>query len=123
MNMPEAEAWTAMCLMLHKMCPRYCGIAGGSYDGDILVRRIIESVDKELANKIALVPLSVFTHQVLHGFCTIYPPLSEVMKLWDLILAFGVHMSTIFTACMVILRRDEILVAKYVLVHLKHICF
>lgn len=113
-TMPEAEAWASMVAMITKMCPRYCGLNGGSYDGDILVRRIIEAVDPTLAQKIALVPLSVFTHQVLQGFCTIYPPLSEILKLWDLMLSFGMHMTTIFTACMIILRRDEILSAKYV---------
>jgi len=113
-NMPEVEAWTAMCIMMEKMCPRYSGLYGGSYDGDILVRRIIESVDAPLAVKLALVPLSVFTHQVIHGFCTVYPPLSEILKLWDLILAFGAHMSTIFAACMIIIRRDELLSSSYV---------
>lgn len=112
-NMPEVEAWAAMCIMMEKMCPRYSGLYGGSYDGDILVRRIIESVDAPLAAKLALVPLSVFTHQVIHGFCTVYPPLSEILKLWDLILAFGAHMSTIFAASMIIIRRDELLSSTY----------
>jgi hypothetical protein len=112
-NMPEVEAWAAMCIMIEKMCPRYCGLYGGSYDGDVLVRRIIEVVDPTLAARLVLVPLTVFTHQVLHGLCTIYPPLSEVLKLWDLIMSFGVHMSTIFAACMIVLRRNEILSAEY----------
>lgn len=113
-TMPEAEAWAAMCIMMEQMCPRYCGLHNGSSDGDVLVRRIVESVDPILYKKIQHLSLNIFTHQVLHGLCTVYPPLTEVLKLWDLMLAFGVHMSTIFTACMIILRRDEILAMKYV---------
>lgn len=38
-----------------------------------------------------------------------YPPLDEVIKLWDLMLVFGVHLNVIFTTARIAMQRDDFL--------------
>ena len=41
-----------------------------------------------------------------------YPPLDEIVRLWDIMLAFGVHMNVMFTVARIALQRDDFLNAK-----------
>lgn len=47
--------------------------------------------------------------QYILSFSGATPPLSELLKLWDFFLAFGIHMNVICVAAQIMLAREQIL--------------
>jgi len=80
-----------------------------------LLERCLESVDPILQNHIVKSRQSgawLYTQYVM-ALNTSIPPgrrtLEEAVKLWDFLMAFGVHLNIIFTAARITLLRDDIL--------------
>ncbi|XP_049852554.1 putative mitotic check point protein BUB2 isoform X1 [Schistocerca gregaria] len=113
-NMPEIEAFYTFYHFIVDRCPRYCGNQMGALDGDSLVQQILKLVDPKLFSYLEKnsVQLCVFSHPALQSILTNTPPLEEVLKLWDWLFMYGVHMAVIFLVCILLVRREEILVAE-----------
>jgi len=47
----------------------------------------------------------------MYGLNSNYPPLDEVVKLWDLMFAFGVHLNVIITVARIVMQRTDLLAA------------
>ena len=45
-------------------------------------------------------------------FCACTPPLSQVLHLWDFLLAYGVHMNILCVVAQLFLMRDDLLSSK-----------
>lgn len=108
-NMPEIFSYFALYNLFNLKCPRYCGDGSGSSDGDYLVVEIIKVIDPTLYEKLKNEKISIFTHPIIHSLLTASPPLNEVFKLWDLMLAFQIQMIIFYTVSMILLERDNIL--------------
>lgn len=44
--------------------------------------------------------------------CACTPPLEEVLKLWDFLLAYGVHLNVLCVIAQLILMREDVIEAK-----------
>eukprot|EP01117_Protostelium_nocturnum_P019967 TRINITY_DN8791_c0_g1_i1.p1 TRINITY_DN8791_c0_g1~~TRINITY_DN8791_c0_g1_i1.p1 ORF type:complete len:359 (+),score=111.25 TRINITY_DN8791_c0_g1_i1:84-1160(+) len=86
----------------------------GAFEGVKLVDEVMKIVDPELylhliskehkADVYAMGPVLSF------GACT--PPLEELLKLWDLFIAFGAHLNIVCVVAQIVIGREEILAAE-----------
>lgn len=110
---PQAFALYYKLLMVHM--PRYITpTLDGAMDGVKLVELVLESVDKKLseslANSMASAKIYALPSILTLSACT--PSLNEVLKLWDFLFSFGIHMNVILVVAQLILIRTEIINSK-----------
>lgn len=56
----------------------------------------------------------IYAFPLLLTMCSCVPPLDEVLKLWDFLIAFGFHLAVLCTLAQYILIRDKIIASpKY----------
>eukprot|EP00735_Rhodelphis_limneticus_P003685 TRINITY_DN15187_c0_g1::TRINITY_DN15187_c0_g1_i1::g.30686::m.30686 TRINITY_DN15187_c0_g1::TRINITY_DN15187_c0_g1_i1::g.30686 ORF type:complete len:320 (-),score=7.17,sp/Q55EP9/BUB2_DICDI/45.55/9e-78,RabGAP-TBC/PF00566.13/4.5e-36 TRINITY_DN15187_c0_g1_i1:39-998(-) len=111
-TMPEVEAFSCFHQFVHERCPTYMlpRLAGVTV-GCELLDEVLDVVDAPLAAHLRAKGLKA----QIYGFASILslsactPPLVELLKLWDLMMAFGVHMNVLFVAAQVVLLRNELL--------------
>ena len=89
--MPEPDAFFAFVALLRRV-PRYTrGSLRGVHHACRLVGEVMREVDPELSSVLeeqGLIP-KVYAFSVLMSFLTSVPPLVEVLRVWDVLLAFG----------------------------------
>ncbi|CAM9816823.1 unnamed protein product [Discosporangium mesarthrocarpum] len=96
--MPEVDAFFCFNSLLTRHMPRYVAAnLDGVHEGCALVDRVLAAVDPVLFNYLE----SKFLTGALYAFPLILslhaciPPLEEVVKLWDVMFAFGVHLEVL----------------------------
>eukprot|EP00736_Rhodelphis_marinus_P008975 Rmarinus@m.7296 len=111
-TMPEVEAYHCYMEFMRRRCPTYVlPNLEGAFLGCQLLEEVVEAVDPELSKYLRSKQLSA----QVYGFPSIFslsgctPTLAELVKLWDVMLAFGVHMNVMFVAAQVLTLRHELL--------------
>jgi hypothetical protein len=92
--MSELDAFYAFSAFVTEKTPLYWVSSHiGANAGCKLVDAVLSVVDPQLAAHLsATTPGAyVYAFHCVSGFCSTIRPLSEVMKLWDFLLAFGPH--------------------------------
>jgi cell cycle arrest protein BUB2 len=108
----EAQAYALLTRLLSQHIPTYLSptMAG--------VHRGLELVDKILAEvepKLSAYLLGQGLHAKIYAFssvltlCACTPPLPEVLKLWDFLFAFGVHLNIICVVAQLLMLKDKLL--------------
>jgi cell cycle arrest protein BUB2 len=109
--MTEVDAFFAFKHFLGNNCPRYVTKSlVGVHDGHKLADMVLQVCDPQLHEFLA--------QQQLSAEMTLFPtilslsvnrrPMSEVLKLWDVLLAYGVHLNIVFIVANLILIREII---------------
>jgi cell cycle arrest protein BUB2 len=110
--MPEADAFFAYARFIQVHCPRYVlKNMDGCYKGCEILERIVRCIDPELYAHLIGRRLT-FVLFAFPAVCTMMAsmkPLEEVLRMWDAMLAFGVHLSLVMYACHIVLMRDDLL--------------
>lgn len=110
--MPELDAFYAFSNFIKIYCPLYfyAGI-DGAYAGIQILDEILQVVDSELYAFLdsKKIKPSVFAMPPILSFSASTPPLEELLKLWDFLLAFGVHMNIVCVAAQIVLIRDQLM--------------
>lgn len=110
--MPEVDAYYAFMTLITRHCPRYIASnLDGTHHGCSLVDRVLEILDPELHQHIiekTLLP-EIFAFQFIMTLLANMSPLTEVIKVWDVIFAFGIHIDILLVTCHIMLMRNEIL--------------
>lgn len=111
----EPQAFALLYRLLMVEMPRYitptlAGVMDGVRLVDLVLktvdRRLYEYLDQSMANaKIYALP-SVLT------LCACTPPLEEVLKLWDFLFSFGIHMNVVLIVAQLLLIRGELMNTK-----------
>eukprot|EP00027_Filamoeba_sp_ATCC50430_P018947 CAMPEP_0168565340 /NCGR_PEP_ID=MMETSP0413-20121227/13782_1 /TAXON_ID=136452 /ORGANISM="Filamoeba nolandi, Strain NC-AS-23-1" /LENGTH=417 /DNA_ID=CAMNT_0008597183 /DNA_START=173 /DNA_END=1426 /DNA_ORIENTATION=- len=113
--MPELDAFFAFSKFAKFCSPLYFnpGIEG-AFVGLELLDEILKLTDPDLyihllskdlkAEMYAMPPILSFSG------CT--PPLEELLKLWDFLLAFGVHLNVVCVAAQILMIREDLLQAE-----------
>eukprot|EP00727_Mastigamoeba_balamuthi_P013777 m51a1_g9021 hypothetical protein (347) ;mRNA; f:182611-184002 len=108
--LPEVDAFEALLAITKVLAPTYFrSDLKGVHTGVDLLRVVIQTVDPELfahLKKHRFMPQTLM-HPVL-SLCTATPPLAEVLRLWDFLLAFGLHSSVVCAAAQVVIIRDKL---------------
>jgi len=109
--LPEVEAFHCFCNLIKDHCMLYMvEDLKGVHNALEILGQILEIVDNELFTYLKLHQYEPpFLMHAILSLGTSTPPLSEVLKLWDFYMAFGIHMNVICTASQIILWRDVLL--------------
>ncbi|ETO06944.1 cell division control protein, partial [Reticulomyxa filosa] len=117
LNMSELDAFATFYALLENHLPTYWvtfpeehGLAG-AFGSTMLVYEIIRLVDKKLSDHLndpRIHPFACF-FPVMSSLLSITKPIVEVMRLWDFLFAFGVHMIVPCVAAQVMAMKELIL--------------
>ncbi|KAJ3230717.1 hypothetical protein HDU81_004287 [Chytriomyces hyalinus] len=110
--MPELDAFYTFATFIHHTCPLYVQPAlEGVHCGIKLLDKCLMIADPQLhvflKSKNLDPVMYAFPPVMTFSSCT--PPLGEVLKLWDFLLSYGVHMNILCIVGQLVLMRNEIL--------------
>ena len=108
----EPEAFVAFHLFVTRECPGYVrGAMDGVHKGIALVDRCLAFVDPKLSSYLISkgVRAEVYAFASVLTMCASTPPLPEVLKLWDFLLAYGAHLNILCICSQLMAMREELL--------------
>jgi len=109
--MTEVDAFFAFKHFLGNNCPRYVTKSlAGVHDGHKLADMVLQVCDPQLHEFLAKQQLSaeMTLFPTILSFSVNRKPMSQVLKLWDVLLAYGVHLNIVFIVANLILIRELI---------------
>ncbi|CAE6357907.1 unnamed protein product [Rhizoctonia solani] len=108
----ELEAFHCFSRFIEIECPLYVQpTLEGVHRGLKLLDRCLQIADPELFQHLRSKNLSaeIYAFPSVLTLCACTPPLAEVLRLWDFLLAFGVHLNILCVIAQLFLMRDSIL--------------
>ncbi|KAK9448958.1 rab-GTPase-TBC domain-containing protein [Limtongia smithiae] len=108
----ETQAFALFEAFIHTCCPLYVRpLLDGVHTGLKLLDACLKIVDPTLfaylKGKLLTAELYGFASVLTMSACT--PPLNEILKLWDFLIAFGPHMNILAVIAQLLLIRDSLL--------------
>lgn len=110
--MPEIDAYFSFNILCERHCPRYImPNLDGVHHGCSLVDICLQYLDPELYNhiKAKIFQIEIFAFKFVFTFLANMSPLSEVIRVWDAIFAFGIHFNILLVTTHIILLRNRLL--------------
>ena len=109
--MPELDSFTSFSCLIMKHCPRYIlKNLDGAHHGCALVDRCLQILDPVLHNHItSKITTEIFAFPIIMTLLASLKPLTEVLRVWDAIFAFGVHFNVVLYTTHLMLMRDKLL--------------
>lgn len=108
----EPQAFTLFYTLLMNHMPRYITpTLHGSMDGVKLVELVLQTVDKKLHDSLSrsISSAKIYALPPVLTLCACTPPLDEVMKLWDFLFSFGIHMNILLVVSQLLLIRNDLI--------------
>ncbi|KGB78608.2 hypothetical protein CNBG_4446 [Cryptococcus deuterogattii R265] len=108
----QLEAFQCFSTFIENGCPLYVQPSlKGVHKGLTLLDRCLEVVDPELYNKLASKNLKaeIYAFPSVMTLCACTPPLEEVLRLWDFLLAFGLHLNILCVIAQLLLIRQDLM--------------
>ncbi|KAI8147587.1 rab-GTPase-TBC domain-containing protein [Fennellomyces sp. T-0311] len=112
MALPEMEAFFSFSTFLWRWCPLYVhpnlkGVHCGLKLVDMCLRALDPELYGYLLGKGLTANMYAFPSVLTFSACT--PPLIEVLRLWDVMFAFGFHLNILYIVAQLNLARDDII--------------
>ncbi|GLD96453.1 hypothetical protein PINS_up005136 [Pythium insidiosum] len=110
--MPEAEAYFTFRHLILKHCPQYMAPRlGGVESGCILVDRCLEVIDPELYQHLSSrgITARIYALPLIISLFACVPPLQELLRVWDVLFAVGIHFVVVLAVAHTVLLRDQLL--------------
>lgn len=111
----EPQSFTLFYNLLMVQMPRYITpTLSGAIDGVKLVELVLQAVDPKLAEylKRQMSSAKIYALPSVLTLCACTPSLDEVVKLWDFLFSYGIHMNIILVVAQLLLIRSELLNSK-----------
>lgn len=111
----ELEAFFCFAKFIEESCPLYVQpTLEGVHRGLRLLDRCLKIVDPELFNYLRSKNLSaeLYAFPSVLTLCACTPPLDQVLRLWDFLLAFGVHLNVLCVIAQLLLIRDDVMTSS-----------
>ncbi|KAI0028373.1 TBC-domain-containing protein [Vararia minispora EC-137] len=108
----ELEAFFCFAKFIEEVCPTYVQpTLEGVHHGLKLLDRCLKIVDPDLYAYLRSKNLSaeLYAFPSVLTLCACTPPLDEVLRLWDFLLAFGVHLNVLCVIAQLLLIRDDVM--------------
>jgi len=108
----EVQAFTGFEALITRELPGYVrGSMEGVHKGLALVDRVLEVVDQKLYAHLMAhnMEARIYGFASILTMCACTPPLTEVLKLWDFLFAYGPHLNVLCIVAQLVLIRGEIL--------------
>lgn len=108
----EAQAYSLLTSLLADHIPTYISpTMSGVHAGLDLIDRILIDREPSLATHLLdthKLPAKIYAFPSVLTLCACTPPLPEVLKLWDFLFAFGVHLNVICVVAQLILMKQKL---------------
>ncbi|ETN43276.1 uncharacterized protein HMPREF1541_02435 [Cyphellophora europaea CBS 101466] len=108
----EAQAYSLLTCLLTQHVPTYISpTMSGVHAGLDLIDRILAHREPTLAAYLLdthRLPAKIYAFPSVLTLCACTPPLPEVLKLWDFLFAFGVHLNVICVVAQLLLMRQKL---------------
>ncbi|KAI0003206.1 TBC-domain-containing protein [Russula compacta] len=111
----ELEAFFCFAKFIEESCPLYVQpTLEGVHRGLRLLDRCLKIVDPELFSYLRSKNLSaeLYAFPSVLTLCACTPPLDQVLRLWDFLLAFGVHLNVLCVIAQLLLIRDDVMASS-----------
>ncbi|OCF75101.1 cell cycle arrest protein BUB2 [Kwoniella mangroviensis CBS 8886] len=108
----QLEAFACFSIFIENGCPLYVQPSlKGVHEGLKLLDKCLEIVDQELYDKLSSKNLKaeIYAFPSVMTLCACTPPLEEVLKLWDFLLAFGIHLNVLCVIAQLLLMRQQLM--------------
>ncbi|OIW35090.1 TBC-domain-containing protein, partial [Coniochaeta ligniaria NRRL 30616] len=108
----EAEAFVAFHQFLTHEVPGYIrGAMDGVHKGLALVDKVLAVVDPKLSLYLLSKSLTaeIYAFPSVLTLCACTPPLPEVLRLWDFLLAYGPHLNILCVVAQLVMIRTQIM--------------
>ncbi|KAK4686192.1 cell cycle arrest protein BUB2, partial [Tremellales sp. Uapishka_1] len=108
----QLEAFACFSTFIENACPLYVQpTLVGVHRGLKLLDKCLRIVDGELYDHLRSKNLSaeIYAFPSVLTLCACTPPLDEVLRLWDFLLAFGVHLNILCVIAQLLLMRQDII--------------
>lgn len=108
----EVEAFYCFSRFIEYCCPLYVQpTLSGVHRGVQLLDKCLKLLDEPLYSYLRDKNLSaeIYAFPSVMTLCACTPPLSEVLQLWDFLLAFGVHFNVLCIAAQLHIMRNDLL--------------
>lgn len=108
----EPQAFAILHLLVTNQIPLYItpnldGVHTGLALVDVVLKIIDPVLSEYLDSKFLKAEIYAFPSVLTLGACT--PPLKSVLKLWDLLFAYGTHMNILFVVAQLVINRSQLL--------------
>ncbi|RIB05317.1 rab-GTPase-TBC domain-containing protein [Gigaspora rosea] len=113
-TMSEIDAFFSFATFIQTCCPSYVTpTLQGVHCGLKLLDQCLQIIDPKLFNHLRLKSLTaeIYAFPSVLTLCACTPPLEQVLKLWDFLLAYGVHLNILCVIAQLLLMRDQLLEA------------
>ncbi|DAZ98279.1 TPA: hypothetical protein N0F65_008964 [Lagenidium giganteum] len=113
--MPEADAYYAFCQLIVRHCPRYMAPQlKGVEAGCALVDQCLLYLDSELHAHLSAhgITARIYALPLILSLFACVPPLHELLRVWDVLFAVGVHFVVVLAVAHTVLLREELLEKK-----------
>lgn len=108
----EAQAYALLASLLTAHIPTYLtSTLSGVHAGLELIDKILATIQPKLSQFLMsnCLPAKIYAFAPVLTLCACTPPLPEVLKLWDFLFAFGVHLNILCIVAQIVLMKDDIL--------------
>lgn len=108
----EAQAYALLTSLLTNHIPTYLTSAmSGVHAGLELIDKILATIQPKLSQFLLSnsLPAKIYAFAPVLTLCACTPPLPEVLKLWDFLFAFGVHLNVLCIVAQIVLIKDRLL--------------
>lgn len=108
----EAQAYALLTTLLNKHVPTYLTAGmSGVHAGVELIDKILDTISPNLSQFLLSnsLPAKVYAFPSVLTLCACTPPLPEVLKLWDFLFAYGVHLNILCVVAQIMMMKDSLL--------------
>ncbi|KAJ3318862.1 hypothetical protein HDV06_006983 [Boothiomyces sp. JEL0866] len=109
----ELDAFYTFSTFIQHTCPLYVQPAlEGVHLGVKMFDKLLYELDLELFNHLSSTPSTIYCFPWVMTFGACWKPLTEVLKLWDFYLAYGIHLNILAIIVILLDQRKELLATK-----------
>ncbi|KAF4040703.1 Rab-GTPase-TBC domain [Phytophthora infestans] len=110
--LPEADAYHTFCQLLVRHCPHYMAPQlKGVEKGCALVDKCLETLDPDLYQHLSSrgITARIYALPLILSLFACVPPLHELLRVWDVLFAVGVHFVVVLAVAHTVLLREQLL--------------
>ncbi|RMX66555.1 hypothetical protein DD238_002302 [Peronospora effusa] len=124
--LPEPDAYHTFCQLIVRHCPHYMAPQlKGVEKGCALVDKCLQTLDPELYQHLLKrgITARIYALPLILSLFACVPPLHELLRVWDVLFAVGVHFVVVLAVAHTVLLREQLLQLYSANTDTKHLCF
>lgn len=110
--LPEPDAYHTFCQLIVRHCPHYMAPQlKGVEKGCSLVDKCLQTLDPDLYRHLSTrgITARIYALPLILSLFACVPPLHELLRVWDVLFAVGVHFVVVLAVAHTVLLRDQLL--------------